>query len=40
MKGDGKLGAPWTEVERGGGNADDGGFVPDITSCIDGKDCR
>lgn len=40
MKGDGRLGAPWTDVERDGGNAEVGGFVPDITSDIEGKDCR
>jgi hypothetical protein len=37
-KGEGKLGAPDTEVTIDGGKADVGGLAP-ITSCMDGNDC-
>lgn len=36
--GEGKLGAPETEVDIDGGKVDVGALVP-ITSCIDGNDC-
>lgn len=37
--GEGRLGAPETEVEIEGGKADAGALAP-MTSCMDGKDCR
>jgi len=37
-KGEGRLGAPETEVVIDGGKADVGGLAP-ITSCMDGNDC-
>lgn len=36
--GEGRLGAPETEVDIDGGKADVGGLAP-ITSCMDGNDC-
>lgn len=40
VKGEGRLGCPETDVESDGGNAGADGFVPEMTSCIDGSDCR
>lgn len=37
-KGEGRLGAPGTEVDIDGGKAELGGLAP-ITSCMEGKDC-
>lgn len=40
VKGEGKLGCPETAVDSDGGNVGAPGFVPEMTSCIDGSDCR